>query len=68
MSNSLTFEQIKDFYDRKLWSEEAVNRAVGKGVITPEQFTEITGQEYVPLPEEASLRDFEKSLEEIGVL
>ena len=40
------FEMVKDFYDRGLWSITRVRNAVIKGWITPEQFTEITGEPY----------------------
>ncbi len=40
------FERIKRFYDRGLWSKEAVGLAVEKGRITPEQYEEITGEPY----------------------
>lgn len=38
---------IKQNYERGLWTVGMVAIAVKKGVITPEQFTEITGEEYV---------------------
>ena len=41
------FEKIKKFYDMGLWSKEQVRNAVDKGVITPEEYKEITGEEYV---------------------
>lgn len=37
---------IKSFYDKGLWSKAMVKMAVKKGVITKEQFTEITGRDY----------------------
>lgn len=43
----MTFEIIKKNYDRGLWNINMVKIAVVKGVITPEQFLEITGEEYV---------------------
>lgn len=39
------FEKIKGWYP-KLWNEQMVKNAVKKGVITAEQFAEITGKEY----------------------
>lgn len=42
----MTFEIIKKNYDRKLWNIQMVKIAVKRGVITPEQFLEITGEEY----------------------
>lgn len=40
------FEKIKKFYDAGVWELRKVKDAVAKGVITPEQFTEITGKVY----------------------
>lgn len=42
----LTFEKIKQYYDAGAWSAEMVKMAVKKGVITAEQYPEITGQAY----------------------
>ena len=42
----MNFEAIKRNYDRHLWSEAMVKMAVRKNVITPEQYTEITGTPY----------------------
>jgi hypothetical protein len=42
----MTYEVIKKNYDRKLWSKPMVKTAVVKGVITPEQYLEITGDVY----------------------
>ena len=42
----MNFETIKRNYDRKLWSKAMVKMAVRKGVITKEQYTEITGETY----------------------
>lgn len=38
--------RIKKWYQQGLWNEQAVRNAVVKGVITPEDFYEITGIEY----------------------
>ncbi len=43
----MTFEIIKKNYDRKLWNKQMVAMAVLKGVISPEQYKEITGDVYV---------------------
>lgn len=43
----MTFEQIKRNYDRGLWNKQMVRICVTKGLITPEQYEEITGEEYV---------------------
>lgn len=42
----MTYEIIKKNYDRGLWNVQMVKVAVKKNVITPEQFKEITGQDY----------------------
>ena len=42
----MNFELIKKNYDRGLWTAVMVRMAVKKGIITKEQFKEITGQEY----------------------
>lgn len=42
----MTYEQIKRNYDRGLWNAQMVKICVCKGVITKEQYTEITGLEY----------------------
>lgn len=42
----MTYEQIKRNYDRKLWNARMVAVAVKKGVITAEEYKEITGQDY----------------------
>lgn len=42
----MNFETIKKNYERGLWSAQMVKMAVKKGVITKEQYTEITGKEY----------------------
>lgn len=42
----MTFEIIKKNYDRGLWNKQMVAVAVVKGVITAEQYQEITGEAY----------------------
>ena len=42
----MNFKTIKLNYDKGLWSKSMVRMAVRKGVITAEQFTEITGEQY----------------------
>lgn len=42
----MTYEIIKKNYDRGLWNLQMVKVAVKKNVITPEQFKEITGEDY----------------------
>lgn len=42
----MNFKMIKSNFDKGLWSIAMVKVAVKKGVITKEQFKEITGEEY----------------------
>jgi uncharacterized XkdX family phage protein len=42
----MTFEIIKSNYEKGLWTKQMVRLAVRKGVITPEQYKEITGEDY----------------------
>jgi hypothetical protein len=42
----IDIETIKKNYDRGLWSAVMVKTAVKKGIITAEQYTEITGKAY----------------------
>lgn len=42
----MNFEIVKKNYDKGLWTLQLVAMAVRKGVITKEQYTEITGKEY----------------------
>lgn len=42
----MNFDTIKRNYERRLWSAAQVRVAVKKGVITPEQYQEITGESY----------------------
>ena len=42
----MNFDLIKRNYDRGLWTKAMVRVAVRKGVITKEQFAQITGEEY----------------------
>lgn len=43
----MNFETIKRNFDRGLWNAAMVKMAVRKGVITKEQYREITGREYL---------------------
>lgn len=45
--HSKKFETVKKYYDKGLWTIEAVRNAVFKGWITTEEFEEITGEPYV---------------------
>lgn len=42
----MSFEKVKYYFDAGLWSIPMVKMAVRKGVITKDQFTEITGEVY----------------------
>lgn len=42
----MSYEKIKLNYEMGLWSAPMVKMAVRKGVITKEQYTEITGEKY----------------------
>lgn len=42
----MNFETIKKNYEKGLWSAPMVKMAVKKGVITKEQYEEITGKAY----------------------
>lgn len=42
----MNYQTIKNNYDRGLWSKPMVKMAVRKGIITKEQYKEITGDEY----------------------
>lgn len=42
----MNFETIKRNYERKLWTKQMVKMAVRKGIITKEQYAEITGEAY----------------------
>ena len=42
----MNFKTIKKNYDKGLWSISMVKMAVRKGIITKEQFKEITGENY----------------------
>lgn len=42
----MTYDLVKRNFDRGLWTAQMVRLAVRKGVITKEQFKEITGETY----------------------
>ena len=42
----MNFATIKKNYERGLWSIPMVKMAVRKGIITKEQYMEITGESY----------------------
>lgn len=39
-------EKIKKWYEQGLWTDEMVRHAVVKGIITAEDYVEITGKVY----------------------
>lgn len=43
----MSFERIKYYFEAGLWSIPMVKMAVRKGVITKDQYKEITGEDYV---------------------
>lgn len=42
----MNYERVKHYFEAGLWTVALVKMAVRKGVITKEQYTEITGKEY----------------------
>ena len=42
----MNFETIKKNFERGLWNAAMVKMAVRKGIITKDQYQEITGREY----------------------
>lgn len=40
------FEKIKRFFNLKLYTQKQIRQFCDKGVIAPEQYKEITGEEY----------------------
>ena len=42
----MNFKMIKRNYDKGLWSKQMVKVAVKKGVITKEEYKDITGEIY----------------------
>lgn len=58
----MNFSTIKKNYDRKLWSKAMVKTAVKKGIITIDQYKEITGDTYeVNAPEDIH-SDYDKEV------
>lgn len=41
------FEKIRKFYQMRLYTKKQVGDFVRKGVLTPDQYTDIVGEEYV---------------------
>jgi uncharacterized XkdX family phage protein len=42
----MSFEKVKYNYEAGLWSKQMVKMAVRKGIITKEQYKEITGEKF----------------------
>lgn len=42
----MNYQTVKSNYDKGLWSLTMVKMAVKKGIITKEQYKEITGKNY----------------------
>lgn len=40
------FEKIKRFFGLKLYTKKQIHKFAEKGVITPEQYKQITGEDY----------------------
>ena len=40
------FGKIKRFFDLKLYTKKQIHQFAEKGVITPEQYKQITGEDY----------------------
>ena len=40
------FEKLKRFFNLKLYTKKQNQQFAGKGVITPEQYTAITGEDF----------------------
>lgn len=43
----MNFKMIKKNFDNGLWTKQMVKMAVKKGVITKEQYREITAEDYM---------------------
>ena len=43
----MNYATVKKNYDRGLWTKAMVKMAVKKGIITADQYTEITGDVYL---------------------
>jgi Phage uncharacterised protein (Phage_XkdX). len=42
----MTYDVIKNNFDKRLWNTDMVKTAVSKGVITQDQYQDITGEEF----------------------
>lgn len=46
MAHSPKFDKIREWYNLHIWTKEMVRNAVIKGVITKEEYKEITKEDY----------------------
>ena len=44
---SKNYNKVKKYYNENLWNKKMVKNAVVKKWITPEEYKEITGEDYV---------------------
>lgn len=49
--HSARYELVKHYYDRGLWPEARVRKAVECKWVTSDEFSEITGRDYKPATE-----------------
>lgn len=42
----MSYERVKYYFEAGLWSKPMVKMAVRKGIITKEQYADITGEEF----------------------
>lgn len=42
----MSYERIKFFYEIGMWNKPMIKNSVKRGIITKEQYKEITGEEY----------------------
>ena len=42
----MTYEKIKNYYDKGLWNKKMVYNMVGKNFISEDEYKIITGEEY----------------------
>lgn len=46
VEHSKNFEKYKRYYDSGFWNDVMLRNVVAKGKITPEEYKEITGEDY----------------------
>lgn len=46
MSLTITFDEIKEYFEMELWKKEDVKLAVEKGKITEKQYKKIINEDY----------------------